>query len=104
MTCPKCGFFNPAGETVCQLCGSALSQSFSQVAAPAAQDVRESVPETANRAPDPALPGESIARSESGRIICPQCGFENDPELDYCEKCFASLKAPVNKVPAWPTN
>jgi hypothetical protein len=86
--CPACGAGNVPGEAFCDFCGSPLE-------APAP------VPEAA---PAPAAPEVASAEAaavappapaaESGKLTCPACGAEVQPDEAFCPDCGASLAQP----------
>ena len=81
ITCPKCGFQNPAGAKFCQNCGSPLQQQPQGIKCPKCGTVN---PPGAKFCMNCGTPLQSVMK-------CPKCGAEVPSGAKFCPKCGAKL-------------
>jgi hypothetical protein len=93
--CPQCGIDNPDNARFCDQCGAALIP-----VAPVANPQPIPAQPAAPMAPAVAAPAVS---SNSGAVVCPQCGTTAIPGEAFCDNCGAPLNAPARPItPAAP--
>lgn len=78
--CPNCGRSNPESEAFCQ-CGEYLQWELTGSIAGVSYQLFS---------PDGGESDQTMLEGEPR--VCPNCEYENGPEIDFCENCEQYLR------------
>jgi dipeptidyl aminopeptidase/acylaminoacyl peptidase len=111
IVCKICGFDNEPGAQFCGSCGGFLEWTGESTAADpaAAPPTTPQTPPPAPAGPQPVVSPDTATAAyptiaqpvDPNQVICPSCGFANEPDRVFCRRCANEL-IPIPREPVGP--